>query len=209
MLPSAPNRSSIRSVGLSLKRRNFLDEDKHVDYEQLLACALNDLTQVDFTALREAYTRTPHYDPYRSGAIDEQLIALTHAQDWAGAAVLCERLLAADYLHAPLHLVIAYIYQELEDEARATWHLRFARGLIHSLLSSGDGRSPESAFKVITLREEYELLRALSLESLGQRLIAHNERYYDVLSVQDANGAQGEIFFDVTAIIKHARGDSE
>lgn len=177
-------------------------------YAELLARALNDLRQADFTALRLAYARTPHYDPYRSGAPDSELIDLIHAEDWSAAAVRCEGLLAEDYLHAPLHLTLSYIYQQLDDEARAAWHLQFARGLIGSLLTSGDGRSAETAFRVITVREEYEMLRALSLESLNQRLIVHEGRYYDVLTVRDANGAEGEIFFEVTDIIRHAQGDA-
>lgn len=176
-----------------------------MDYAQLLAIALNDIHQANFTALRDAYTRTPHYNPYRSGAPDSELIALMRAENWSAAAVRCERLIAEDYLHAPLHLTMSYIYEQLEDSERAAWHLQFARGLISSLLSSGDGRTPETAFKVITVREEYEMLRALSLESLGQRLITANDRYYDVLSVRDANGAQGEVFFEVTDIIRHAQ----
>ncbi|MCS6870151.1 MAG: DUF4919 domain-containing protein [Anaerolineae bacterium] len=178
-----------------------------MDYAQLLAIALNDIRQADFTALRAAYTRTAHYNPYRSGATDAGLIELMRAENWSAAAARCERLIAEDYLHAPLHLTMSYIYQQLEDEERAAWHLAFARGLIGSLLSSGDGRSPETAFKVITVREEYEMLRALSLESLGQRLIAENDRYYDVLTVRDANGAEGEIFFEVTDIIRYTQGN--
>jgi hypothetical protein len=172
-----------------------------MDYAQLLAVALNDIHRADFNALRQAYTHTPQYDPYRSGAPDAELVERLGAESWSAAAVRCEQLLAADYLHAPLHLIMAYIYQKLEDEARAEWHLRFARGLIGALLSSGDGRSPETAFKVIAVREEYELLRALSLQALQQRLIVHDERYYDVLTVRDVNGVQGEVFFEVTAIV--------
>ncbi len=178
-----------------------------MDYAQRLALALNDIQQADFTALREAYTHTTHYDPYRSGEQDAALIALLRAEDWAAAAVRCEHLIAADYLHAPLHLIMTHIFQQLEDETRATWHLLFARGLIGSLLSSGDGRTTGTAFKVITVREEYELLRALSLQGLGQALITESDRFYDVLRVRDANGVEGEIFFDVTPIITYAQRD--
>ncbi len=178
-----------------------------MDYAQLLALALNDVQQADFTALREAYTHTAHYDPYRSGEQDAALIALIRAEDWSAAAVRCEHLIAADYLHAPLHLIMTHIFQQLEDETRAGWHLRFARGLIGSLLSSGDGRTLETAFRVITVREEYELLRALSLQGLGQQLVTEADRFYDVLRVRDVNGVEGEIFFDVTPILKHAKKD--
>lgn len=173
-----------------------------MDYAQLLAIALNDIHNADFSALRQAYTHTPHYDPYRSGEPDATLVALIEAGSWSAAAVHCEQLLAADYLHAPLHLIMAYIYQQLEDGTRAEWHLRFARGLISALLKSGDGRSPETAFQVITVREEYELLRAFNLQALQQRLIVHNNQYYDVLTVRDINGDEGEIFFEVSAIIR-------
>ncbi len=179
-----------------------------MDYAQLLASALNDIRQADFTALRHAYTHTPHYNPYRSGAPDAELIDLMRAENWSAAVVRCEQLLADDYMHAPLHLTLSYIYQQLEDEGRAAWHLQFARGLISSLLSSGDGRSPQTAFKVITVREEYEMLRALSLESLGQRLIAQDDRYFDVLTVRDGSGAEGEVFFEVTDIIRHAKSST-
>jgi len=44
-------------------------------------------------------------------------------------------------------------------------------------------------------------LRALSLRALQQRLIEHEGRYYDAPPVCDANGAQGKVFFEVTAVV--------
>ena len=69
---------------------------------------------------------------------------------------------------------------------------------IAKIIARSDGRSAESAFKVRSVREEYEILAALGLEPGTQSLVASNKRNYDVIEGKDVHtGTKREVWFDI------------
>jgi hypothetical protein len=67
---------------------------------------------------------------------------------------------------------------------------------LDSILSSGDGRSHETAFVVIDISEEYDVLRRLGLQPAGQRLSFHKSGICDVLTViTPQTGDSSELYF--------------
>lgn len=79
------------------------------------------------------------------------------------------------------------------DEAHD--HVLWYRGLIESVLTSGDGRAPQTAFVVISVAEEYAVLRALQLQPQKQALL---DGGIDAITVQSARGT-GTIYFNPAA----------
>jgi hypothetical protein len=68
---------------------------------------------------------------------------------------------------------------------------------IVKIMARGDGRSAETAYKVSSIRDEYEIARALGLEVTSQGLVSL-KRPYDVLTVRDPrDGSTREIWFDI------------
>ena len=69
---------------------------------------------------------------------------------------------------------------------------------IAKIIGRNDGRSADSAFKVRSVREEYEILAALGLEPGTQSLVATNKGNYDVIHAKDVRtGTQREVWFDI------------
>jgi hypothetical protein len=66
------------------------------------------------------------------------------------------------------------------------------------IMAKGDGRSPETAWKVGSVREEYEIVRALGLTVKSQSLIG-GKKPYDMLEVADARGNVLKLWFDISA----------
>jgi hypothetical protein len=65
------------------------------------------------------------------------------------------------------------------------------------IMSRGDGRSAETAYKVASVREEYEIVRALGLEMKSQALVMR-KKPYDVLTVRDPrDGSTRALWFDI------------
>jgi hypothetical protein len=69
---------------------------------------------------------------------------------------------------------------------------------IAKIMAKGDGRSPETAWKVGSVREEYEIVRALGLTVRSQSLIG-GKKPYDMLEVADARGNVLRLWFDISA----------
>ena len=68
--------------------------------------------------------------------------------------------------------------------------------------SEGDGRSVRTAFRVLSVADEYVVMQALGVESvLSQSLV---EEHYDRIEISGATGYEGdEIYFDVSLPMKH------
>ncbi len=70
-------------------------------------------------------------------------------------------------------------------------------GRIAKILARSDGRSAETAYKVRSVREEYQVLAALGLEPGRQSLVVR-KRPYDVIEATDARtGMKREVWFDI------------
>lgn len=56
---------------------------------------------------------------------------------------------------------------------------------IGKILASGNGRTIETAFKVNTVDEEYDVLQYLKLVSLNQKLIVRDGYFYDAIQTKN------------------------
>lgn len=69
---------------------------------------------------------------------------------------------------------------------------------IAKIMARGDGASPETAYRVSSIRDEYEIVRALGLEVRSQSLV-RRKKMYDVLEVADPrDGSIRRLWFDIS-----------
>lgn len=176
-----------------------------MDYKQLLALAYARPAEADFTAIRRAYPRTDSYNPYSAPVDLAPLKAAMDRQDWARAGMMCAEFLEADALYIELHLIMAHLFNQVGEPARARWHKTFADGLIRSIMDSGDGRSFQTAWHIVHIREEYDVLRLLQLTPAGRSLVEHEGRRYDVVQVPPQNS----MYFDVEVLQAHLQQMAE
>jgi hypothetical protein len=72
------------------------------------------------------------------------------------------------------------------------------RGILTSILKSGDGKTPATAFKVIAAPEEYALLNALNFKMTKQSLIENDGKRYDRMDVTDSKTqTKATIYFNI------------
>jgi len=93
---------------------------------------------------------------------------------------------------AEVYLVIALGRKEQGDLAGYSIYMAQFYGLLSSITSSGDGRSAETAYKVISVSEEYFLLRDIGAKLKQQSLVGS----CDVMVV-DQRGKEKVYYFDV------------
>jgi len=170
-----------------------------MDYEDLLAAAQQNPADADFHTLRMAYAQSDLYAPYAHDVEGvEALRAALQGENMHAALEAAYDLLAYDYLDIEAHMAADYVCVQLGDEAQSAYHRTFARGLIDAILATGDGRGFGSAWIVLSIPEEYTVVRILGLRSTGQRLVQQDGHWFDVLSVQNpATGEAQEMYFNI------------
>jgi hypothetical protein len=173
-----------------------------MNYDELSAAARANPTAADFHTLRMAYARSDAYAPYvRERAIRISVEAMSQALragDLDGALQAAEDLLASSYLDIEAHMVADYVHTLRGSTTQAAYHRAFAQGLIGALLASGDGRSPRTAFIVLTPSEEHTVLRALGYTMTRQAVVQEDGHRYDMLQARHSRtGEAAEFYFNI------------
>jgi Domain of unknown function (DUF4919) len=176
------------------------------DYNSLVAKAASG-QNVDFAALREAYARSPNYQPY-GGA---KLLPLTREMVQAGDGGDCQKaimlaltILEMNFTYFDAHMMLAYCSKKAGDAAAEEKEAKIAIGLVKSILASGDGKTPQTAFRVITVSEGYSVLKILRLRMSAQRLISHEGHAYDVLDAKGSGDRTVSLYFRIDGILGYA-----
>ena len=166
-------------------------------YEALLARVRKADPTVDFKALRLAYTKSASYRPYAQDDARRDMIAAYGAKDFAGAEARAAKVLDANYLDIDAHIVFGMSAERLNDAAQAEFHRAVAAGLVNSILESGNGAGPDTAFVVIATDEEYTVLRELGLRLGSQSLVDFEGHRFDVLRVLDDKNKFLQLYFNI------------
>ena len=172
-------------------------------YDDLAARAKSGDRSVDFTALRSSYPFTKHWDAYDRAIVPilEQAKVAANGQDCVTALEKLDEVMKADFTLIAAHRVRA---QCLTGDA-ARIESRIADALMHSLTHGGDGKSEGSAYPVMTMHEEADLLadRHIVLKTREVEVRGSNGRFYDVVhGISLRNGVRvQDVYFDVSAEI--------
>lgn len=73
-----------------------------------------------------------------------------------------------------------------------------ASKILDTILDSGDGKSPKSAYKVINLIEEDAVLGHYELVKVSQSVLEVDSVPYDELVVKDKNGKESKMYFEIS-----------
>ena len=182
------------------------------DYLELARKAQENPSDADFVALREAYVDSEHYRPtshYSSG----KLIGTTNGLDSFESVVeFCTHVLDQNPMDLEVRLLLEYTYEQLNDAENVQRQHDFVMGMIGAIYASGDGKSFESALKVVAVAEEYTLLSLSRLQVKFQQLIEHNGRRFDVLTCvrrNDEDNSDIRLYFDITDPFSYLQNMSE
>jgi hypothetical protein len=147
----------------------------------------------DFIALRTEFGQRD--DSYRRCEQDRPMQLLVdhfEAEQWQAVLDVSLPWLAQCPVDIDARVISAIANQQLGRREDADLHKRWYNGLVDSVLASGDGKTAETAFVVISVGEEYALLRAMGLESKGQTLL---DGGIDALTVEGESGSE-TIYFN-------------
>jgi hypothetical protein len=184
-----------QTAALVAQRKQF-----QATYDDLSARAAAGEKTVDFTVLRFAYPFTQQWDAFSrtSAPLMEQASAAAKGKDCDTALEKLDEVLKIDYTIIVAHRVRSTCLKG--DAARI--ESRIADGLMDSLKDGGNGKSEKTAYPVMTLHEERDILgeKHIVLKTRDVEVRGSNGRYYDVVhGISLWNGISvKEVYFDVT-----------
>jgi tetratricopeptide (TPR) repeat protein len=167
-------------------------------YDLLVEKAKQKDPSLDFTELRVAFYESANYHPLTPMMTYRPLNAALAQKNYEEALKIAESVLAKNFVEVNAHMVAQIAYQETGNAERAELHKYMADGLLSSIKASGDGKTTKTAFEVISINEEYGLVRSLGLRPIKQALVNDKGHSYDALTVIDPQtNQQSIIYFNV------------
>jgi hypothetical protein len=179
-------------------------QDKPPEYATLVAALKAGNTNIDYTRLRMSYVESPEHKKFvdMSNASKAMYDAL-QAKDYAGALKNAKTVLDSEYVNLDAHFVASIANHELGKTDKAEFHKTVFRGLIDSIRSSGDGKSPEKAWVVISVHEEYVVLRMMGFVPSQQSLLHKDGHFYDEMKVKNPDtGEEATYYFNTDIPMK-------
>ena len=178
-------------VGLALLPGNTRAAEP--SYDDYVAQVKAGKIEIDYTAFRLAYAASPKYAPYGVVEIVSRLKKAYDAGDCPSAMAHANEAFEINFVHMEAHKIAAFCLKKAGNEEEARRHYATFLGLFSSVLKSGDGKSPETAFVVIAVDEE-----TASLTPVKQALVNHGGSAFDRFEVKLPDSDQTvTLFFNV------------
>lgn len=156
---------------------------------------------VSFETLRTEYASSTYYNPYEIQKSILHLKNLYEEEKYKDVIEIARqniRVLAAEI---DFHLYVMLTYKALGEEDFYKYHSLLMTRLIESILDSGDGLTPDTAFKVISVHEEHVVLNYLGYQRISQELLQNGIHSFDKI-VAEKEGVSRDFFFNVDIPIK-------
>lgn len=162
------------------------------EYAETLGRVRHGDMSVDFRAFR--VTGALKSGPHASKLEAEERAAFRNIMasgDWTGALDSAKRALDRNYASPIAQYDAMAAYQALGRTNEAAAHEKILSALLDSIRQSGDGKSPETAYFVVTVQEEYIFLnRVLHVRATSQNWVRKDNHLYDRLLVPDLSTNQ-------------------
>lgn len=162
---------------------------------------------IDWAALRALYVETSFYDPYGGAQ------AIWYSLQRAGQQVIEEsggealknykELLNKHFAHYRAHLQALDLANKTgTPHVNRAFHEAAFKGILRSIRMTGDGRTPETAFKVIDPAEEQMILKTFHYRFTSQEFRQKDGHFWDVLKYTNPQtNTEGEMYFNVDTIL--------
>lgn len=169
---------------------------KRESYDALLERVKKQDQTVSFFDLRMAYTETKAYAPYGGDKeARKAMFAALNAKQYELSVAASEKVLEANYLDLNAHFAAYVSHRELGHAEKSNFHKYVFQGLLKSINDSGDGKTMETAFVVISVDEEYVWFNYMGLRMANQSLVEDKGHHYDKMTATDPKTGQPVSFY--------------
>ena len=111
------------------------------------------------------------------------------------ALAIGQQIVSHNYANADGHFLLIMLYGRLGMRKEADQEKLVVDKLMQSILDSGNGITPETAWFTVSSSEEYFLLRLLGLNPKSQASVTQGEHTFDKVTVTDHEGKESVVWF--------------
>ncbi len=174
------------------------------DYTELLTKLKGGDLTIDFAKLRMAFTATKDYSYNGLDSKERSKMSnLVSDKDYKGALKAAEKILKSEYVNLNAQYVAYVANTELKNTDKAEFHKAVLLGLLSSIKQNNDGLSVATPYYVITIEEEYAVLRFLGLMMKSQSLQHADGHTFDVFTVVDGKTKkESKLYFNIDRVWK-------
>jgi hypothetical protein len=175
----------------------------HLPLDQALAHLKSGTIDFDLVAMRDDYSAPADFHSGSWMDADQAAAALDKHQP-AEALKLAEAALATYPLDPNVWAIKADAEKMAGDQAASDRDVNVAVEILRSIDRTGDGKSAATAWKVISVAEEYDLLSAKGYKVGNQSLMQQDGHSFDVLEVTDTEtGEKSSVWFNIDRVFGH------
>lgn len=165
------------------------------------------MADADFTSLRMVYTNTVHYKPF--GGKEKLLLNPMFKAFQKGDFKIClnnsKEILDSNYPSLNGHYAAMICQYKLGNREKGDYHKYVLDGLVASINQSGNGKSKDTPYVVISPPEMKAFLDLKGLTVRRRNLDRDRGKAYNIMSVTNQKtGKRYDVIFDVT--IQLAKG---
>lgn len=174
------------------------------DYAALVTAAKDGDPGTDYTAMRQAYAMIAEYDPFgdKTNTLMRDGQAAYVAKDCKTALEKFRAAIALNFTLSDAHALSADCLEQAGDKAGEAREEFIAQGLFNSIISSGDGNSPATAFRIVTMHEEGVILAVAGVNGTKKTAITTDQGPVDKIDITDQQtGKKGAVYFNTGVVV--------
>jgi tetratricopeptide (TPR) repeat protein len=153
----------------------------------------------EYFMLYYGQTLSEKYAPYSGNdrEIADSLHSMLSREQYAEAAGLGSEWLEKNPSVISIYYRTGMSYLNAGNYPKAEEYFHKYHGFITSIIATGNGLSPESAYIVISTSEEYTVMDYLGYKVSGQLLTEQDDNYFDILTGITPSGEEKQVYFNI------------
>jgi hypothetical protein len=183
------------------------DPESEAHYPSLLQRFLDSdstLTIQHFQLLYYGAVFHANYDITKIMETERQIRLANYAGEFLEAYELSDKLLKEYPMSVQAYFEKAYACFNLKRFEEEAYNTKRYKVLLRTILSSGDGKTFESAYHANTPNDEYETLKYLRVESKEEAELEYSGNSYDLFTLKPNKLKLKHLYFNIT---RQARAD--
>jgi hypothetical protein len=158
----------------------------------------------EMAMLYYGYVFMPEYDPMILLVYETQMLLMNDSMQYKKAKLAGDTLLDKFPVSVLGNHEMSFCLGKLNEKAQAQYHLRLYYRVLKTILGTGDGLKPKSAYIVLSYKDVYIITQVNQMLLLKQKNVYKKKQHYVVATVYHKN-TKKKIWFNTTLIEKYGK----
>jgi|TARA_B100000795_G_scaffold95302_1_gene69881 hypothetical protein len=190
--------------GYTLQQMDILinNEDNGYYYDDLLNKFYEGdsvMTQKEMLLTYYGFALMPGYKPYIWLDLENKIIKSNNDRNFKAAKALADSLVGMIPVSTMANEELSYALGRTRDSIGSKFYRKQYQQLLNIIINSGDGKSKETAYKVIGMKDISVITQVKKMQVLKQKRTKSKNHVFEVLTVF-YKYEQQKIYFDITLI---------